>query len=520
MVKILLDQIDKNGLYIFLSFLLFLWIISPLLIFKYPILIDYPNHLASYFIQANIDNDPWLKENYRVVWNIKPYLIVEALGGVLARYIDIFLAGRLLVILGMILIGLGAVLIRKFVNRKVDFWMMLLSVLLFNGILFWGLVNFFVSSGFALTAMALWIKFRDTEGWKNILLFSAISTFLFFCHLFALGVYGLFVVSHELGRFIYSRNNYTASDLVKAAAQFIVPAVFFLVWYSGLSHNQVAHFFLYGSWADKVAALLSPIHFKYNDYAIYSIPVFIILLSIVRLVFHCRIGFYDCMKIPLLVFLLLSIATPVMLAEVYQVDIRLAFIFMILFIVSIRFYEEDKNTRNFRRCIIFIALSMAAYKAYFISSTWKIVNAQYQEFENALQDINYGSKVITIQDDTENTKNLDARYYHHLSALSIIKRSAFWPNLFTVNLTPIYPSASTKGIDTPLSDQLNLDYLLNTRFRNGDVLGQSRVVYWADWKNDFDYLISIRFDNLSTINIKEIKLKFRGSYFDIYEIIH
>lgn len=520
MDKVLSNRLNKNSLFIFLSFLLFLGVVSPLLIFKYPILIDYPNHLASYFIQANIDHDPWLKENYRMVWNIKPYLIVEALGGVLAKYFDIFLAGRLLVILGIILIGLGAVLIRKFVNWEVDFWMLSLSVLLFNGILFWGLVNFFVSSGFALIAMALWIKFRDTGGWKNILLFSAISTFLFFCHLFALGVYGLFVVSYELGRYIYSRDNYAASDLAKAAGQFILPAVFFLVWYSGLSHNQVVHYFVYGSWADKVAALLSPIHFKFNDYATYSTPVFVILLSIARILFHCRIGFYDCMKIPLLVFLLLSIATPIMLAEVYQVDIRLAFIFMILFIVSIRFYEEDKNTSNFRWCIIIIALSMAAFKTYFISSTWEIVNAQYQEFENALGDIDYGSKVITIQNDAKNTEGLDTRFYHHLSALSIIKRSAFWPNLFTVNLTPIYPSASTKGIDTPLSDQLNLDYLLNTRFRNGDVLGQSRVVYWAGWKKDFDYLISIRFDNLSTINIKELKLKFRGSYFDIYEIIH
>jgi hypothetical protein len=230
MDKILSDRLDKNSLFIFLSFLSFLWVISPFLIFKYPILIDYPNHLASYFIQANIDNDPWLKDNYRVVWNIKPYLIVEALGGLLARYFDIFLAGKLLIILGIMLIGFGAVLIRKFVNRKIDFWMLSLSVLLFNGILFWGLVNYFISSGFALTAMALWIKFRDTGGWKNILLFSAISTFLFFCHLFALGVYGLFVVSHELGRFIYSRDNYTASDLAKAAAQFILSAVFFLIW--------------------------------------------------------------------------------------------------------------------------------------------------------------------------------------------------------------------------------------------------------------------------------------------------
>jgi len=77
-----------------------------------------------------------------------------------------------------------------------------------------------------------------------------------------------------------------------------------------------------------------------------------------------------------------------------------------------------------------------------------------------------------------------------------------------------------KKIDTPLSDQLNLSYLLNTQAKNGYVYSQSRVVYWADWKKDFDYLISIRFDNLSIINIKELKLKVRGSFFDIYEIIH
>jgi hypothetical protein len=69
MNKVLSNRLDKNILFKFLCFLLFLWVVSPLLIFKYPILIDYPNHLASYFIQANIDHDPWLKENYRVVWN-------------------------------------------------------------------------------------------------------------------------------------------------------------------------------------------------------------------------------------------------------------------------------------------------------------------------------------------------------------------------------------------------------------------------------------------------------------------
>ncbi|WP_024296801.1 hypothetical protein [Methylomicrobium lacus] len=520
MYKIISSQYNNNGLYIFFSFLIFLLIISPLLIFKYPILIDYPNHLASYFIQASIDNNPLLKENYSVEWHIKPYLIVEALGGMLARYLDIFVAGRVLVLLGIIFICLGAILIRKFVNRRVDLWILTVFALLFNNILFWGLVNYFVSSGIALIIMAAWIKFRNVAGLKNILFFSALSTFLFFSHLFALGVYGVFVISYEIGQYIYSRDSYVASDLAKAAAQFILPAILFFGWYSGLPHYHVDEFFVYGSWVDKVLALISPIYFDYSDYTKYSVPVFFMFVSITRIIFHCRIGFHDNMKLPLLVFLLMSIVTPVTFAGVYQVDIRLIFIFMLIFVSSVRFYEDDKNTKNFRICIILIAITMACFKAYFISSTWNGINRQYQEFENSLQYVRSGSKIITIQDEPKNIDNFDDHLYHHMSALSIIKRSTFWPNLFTVNLTPIYPSASTKKIDTPLSDQLNLSYLLNTQAKNGYVYSQSRVVYWADWKKDFDYLISIRFDNLSIINIKELKLKVRGSFFDIYEIIH
>ncbi|MGZ8161814.1 MAG: hypothetical protein ACXWTT_02985 [Methylobacter sp.] len=71
---------SNKNLYFIYAVLFFLAIL-PLLLFKYPILVDYPNHLAIFYIQANIDNDMWIKENYMVNWNINPYFILEALGG-------------------------------------------------------------------------------------------------------------------------------------------------------------------------------------------------------------------------------------------------------------------------------------------------------------------------------------------------------------------------------------------------------------------------------------------------------
>lgn len=106
-----------------------------------------------------------------------------------------------------------------------------------------------------------------------------------------------------------------------------------------------------------------------------------------------------------------------------------------------------------------------------------------------------------------------------MGALSVIKRSAFWPNIFT-EITPIYPSTKTAPIDSPSSTRLTISNLRNNKLKNGTVYGKGLVVYWENWTEDFDYLISIRFENLSVIDLKNLKLKFRGSFFDIYQIVH
>jgi hypothetical protein len=184
-----------NSYIIFCCFaLLFLLTIFPLIIFKYPILVDYPNHLTSFYIQANIENDQWLRENYLVKWVAKPYIVIEWFGGVLARYVDIYLAGRIVLIAGILFICTGGLLIRKLINGYVDLWTCAIFTLIYNYVLFYGFVNYYVSSGLALVAMGLWVKFRKINTIANVLLFSAISTVLYFCHPYALGVYAVFVI--------------------------------------------------------------------------------------------------------------------------------------------------------------------------------------------------------------------------------------------------------------------------------------------------------------------------------------
>lgn len=509
---------SNNNLYFIYAALFFLAIL-PLLLFKYPILVDYPNHLAVFYIQANIDNDMWIKENYMVNWSINPYFLLEALGGILARYMDVFIVGKIIIILGFLLLCSGVMLIRRNITGRIDLWAVTAFVFLYNHVLFWGFLNYYVGSGVALIAMGVWIKFRYIHILKHLLLFSIISTFLFFTHLFALGIYGVFVVSYELGIYIYSRDKFSLSSCVKVICQFLLPLILFFIWLAGIKKYDVGMIYDYGDMSAKIIALLSPVSFDFSESSVYITLFMLVSILIARVFYPKGVGIYENMKMPIWCFFILVIITPRSLSGIWAVDSRIPFVFILLLIASIKFDENEENTVYLRKYIVLITVITLCSKIYFISDTWSRVGRQYEEFEDALQYVSQGSKVITVQEESKDLKGFDAVLYHHMCALSVIKRSVFWPKIFT-ELTPIRPTAKTAPIDSPSSVQLTISDLRNNKHKNGYVYGKGAVVYWENWTQDFDYLISIRFENLSIIDIKNLKLKFRGSFFDIYQIVH
>src|SRR5258708_19182617 len=72
--------------------------------------------------------------------------------------------------------------------------------LLYNNVFLVGTMNYVFGIGLALWALASWIALRE----RNIALRLAVSTLfivgLYFCHLFAVGVYGVGLLAFELHR--------------------------------------------------------------------------------------------------------------------------------------------------------------------------------------------------------------------------------------------------------------------------------------------------------------------------------
>ncbi len=173
-------------------------IVSPILFDPIPPLTDYINHLARMHVLANLDGDPVLAKFYGVHWAIIPNLIMDILVPPVAAKIGVFAAGQAFLLLTVLLLLTGPMAIHRALWKCWSPWPLLAFPLLYNGIFLVGLVNYLLGLGLALWAVALWIALRKHNPWLRLAVSSGTVFLLFFCHLFAVGLYGMTLTAFEL----------------------------------------------------------------------------------------------------------------------------------------------------------------------------------------------------------------------------------------------------------------------------------------------------------------------------------
>ena len=72
----------------------------PILLYPWPPLADYMNHLARMHVIATIDSDPDLSRYYEIEWQVIPNLMMDVVVPVFQRVMNIYLAGQLFTIIG------------------------------------------------------------------------------------------------------------------------------------------------------------------------------------------------------------------------------------------------------------------------------------------------------------------------------------------------------------------------------------------------------------------------------------
>ena len=176
----------------------------PILLYPLPPLSDYINHLSRMHVIASVDCDPDLARFYQVDWQIIPNLMMDMVVPLLERLMNVYLAGQLYTIASFVLILSGTLALNRQLYGHWSVLPLIAFPLLYNNVFLVGTMNYVFGIGLALWALTAWVAMRERGLVLRLGLSSVFVLALFFCHLFAVGVYGLGLLAFELHR-LWSR---------------------------------------------------------------------------------------------------------------------------------------------------------------------------------------------------------------------------------------------------------------------------------------------------------------------------
>lgn len=182
--------------------LLMLLISVPVWTHPVPPLSDYANHLARMHVIAKHGTDAMLAQYYQVQWQIIPNLMMDLLVPLLGRFMRIYLAGQVFIVLTFVLIVSGVMALSRSLLGRWSAVPLMATPLLYNYVFLVGVMNYIFGIGLALWALAGWIWLRDYAWPLRLLLATAFVIALFFCHLFAVGLFGVGLLAYELWRLV------------------------------------------------------------------------------------------------------------------------------------------------------------------------------------------------------------------------------------------------------------------------------------------------------------------------------
>ncbi len=198
-------------------------------------LIDFYNHMARYFVLANIDHVPVLAENYQANWIILPNIGLDVLVTAALAFVPQTMADNL-TILFVFAVQYGGILYfnRAATGRTSALVALLALPLLYSFILNWGFANFLLGIGMLFWGAGWWLQQRLRQPNRLVVALPVaciIAVLIFFIHGVAFAIYGLLLGAIEIGLFWQKRPRRLLdllAAMVPLAVQAIVPVMLFL----------------------------------------------------------------------------------------------------------------------------------------------------------------------------------------------------------------------------------------------------------------------------------------------------
>jgi hypothetical protein len=503
----------------------------PVITHPLPPLSDYINHLATAHVVDAIGDDPDLDRFYRIEWQAIPNLMMDLVVPVLHRFMDIYLAGRIFTVSIFVAILSGTLALDRALNGRWSALPLIASPLLYNGVLLVGVMNYLFGIGLALWGFAAWVALRERPWQLRLAVSTLFVLALFFCHLFALGLYGLALLAFESHRLwarpatltlpphkrVYARLRRAMRgrewegagrlfDFVATGVPFL-PALLLLI--TGPTWDS-AGVPAYWDMAGKIDGVMLVISIYYPWVAYALIAILLVVLAFAR---YCGVLHFHPVGWALLgVGGAVYLALPRVLFAAHLADQRLPIALAFMLVACIR---VDLHDRRMRAGFVALLAVLLALRLGEVQIVWNDLSRGPLEALRSVTSIARGARVLVVHGDRSSTGLISDLGLVHIASLATIERSALVSTAFTVEGKHIL---QVRDEFRPFVDQKDgtppsLPYFL-------DAAGGDGPYYFSDWPHHFDNVF-ILFTQPGAANPDPTRLALvdEGRHFQLYGVI-
>ena len=430
----------------------------PVFSTQLPALVDYPNHLARFWLLATGGNS-----FYAVRWAPLPNLAGDLIVPQLARVMPLELAGKLFLVTIFALIVVGAIWLNRTATGHWRLWPLLSAALLYNRSFLWGYINYLFGLGIALCGAALWLQLEASRTWLRVLVASLVALLCFFSHIAAFGVYALTIFGLEVAPAVAELCVRDSAALRRRAAigatQFLVPAILIVAWWhstaGGVSYPRI--------WR-KVDTLFSVFDNYSRPFDISCSVLFLALFA--ALVWYRRLNLSRRLAPAIVILVAAYLLLPTQVMSGSGTDHRLAVASFVLLIAAT---APRFPSRPFAKVVgITIAIVMVGRVAS-IEATWLMADRVYDADLAGIDALPRNAKVaVAFPSEAVNFSPIPVL---HLPVLAIERRGAFVPTLFA------YPAQQPVTVKQPYDRLVDSapPTLLWSAFVSADVRAQQQV---------------------------------------------
>jgi hypothetical protein len=480
----------------------------PIATHRLPPLSDYINHLATAHVIDAIRWDSDLSRFYRIEWRAIPNLMMELTVPVLHRFMSIYLAGQIFTVSIFAVILSGMLVLHRALDGRWSAAPLVASPFLYSGVLLVGVMNYLFGIGLALWAFAAWIALRERPWPWRLSASSLLVLALFFCHLFALGLYAIELLAFELHR-LFARREAPISarllDFVATGVPFLPALLLLLTGPTWDAAGIPAYWDLPG----KIEGLMAAINIYYRPVA-YGLIAMLALAAAVashRRALHMHPVGWVLLAVGTLTYL----ALPRVLFGAHMADQRLPIALVFMLAASIRIDPSDRGSRYGLPALLVIMLGLRLGE---VQLTWNNLARGPTEALHSIESIRRGARVLVVHGDRSATGLISDLGLLHIASLATIERSALVSTAFTVEGKHILQvrRAFRRYVDTRDGTPPSIPYFL--------AASRPGPYYFSDWPDHFDY-VYVLFTNPGADNPDPARLApvNGGRHFQLFRVL-